>query len=592
MTSHIRRLKIERFRGIQSLTWYPSPGLNIILGGGDVGKSTILDAIALLLNPTNSYVLADADYFERKTEQGFLIEAVFSLPSVIQVNQQCRMNWPWEWDGNEPILPVEDGETASESGGSGGQESVYVLRVRATPEFDLCYEVLQPDNSVDNFSVGLRRAIGLVRLAGDDRNDRDLRLVQGSALDRLLADKTLRSRLGHELATEDATGHLTAEAKTALSTLETRFSENALPAKLGIGITGGAGFSLNALVGLTADRNGVRLPLANWGAGTRRLAALEIGKSLQTERPITVVDEIEKGLEPYRQRILVRDLETAEAQVFVTTHSAAAISATTNATLWYLDINGRLGCLKSEKIAQHQLTDPSTFLSRLAVVCEGVTEVGFATVFLEKAITPAVADQGVWLTDGAGHEKTLDLLEALCEGGLSFAGMVDNEGKHPTRWASLKTRLGKLLLQWPAGCIEEHVIPLFDAAHLPSVIEDPEGEKTGVRRRSLAERLGIEQSDLPSIQAAATAAGKGLAQLIIEAAIGRIPEDVSITDKLGPKHFKAHARQWFKSWDGGRELAQKALSLGTWDKLKPDVLPFLNAIRKTLSLPELPDLDL
>lgn len=45
----IRRLTIERFRGIEGLVWHPSPGLNVLLGGGDVGKTTILEAIALLL---------------------------------------------------------------------------------------------------------------------------------------------------------------------------------------------------------------------------------------------------------------------------------------------------------------------------------------------------------------------------------------------------------------------------------------------------------------------------------------------------------------------------------------------------------------
>ena len=59
MSSYIRRLKIQRFRGIESLTWHPTSGINIILGGGDVGKTTILDAIGLLLNPTNVYVVSD-----------------------------------------------------------------------------------------------------------------------------------------------------------------------------------------------------------------------------------------------------------------------------------------------------------------------------------------------------------------------------------------------------------------------------------------------------------------------------------------------------------------------------------------------------
>ena len=588
INAHILRLKIERFRGIKALAWYPSPGLNIVLGGGDLGKTTILDAIALLLNPTNSYVLTDSDYFERNTDQHFQIEAVVSLPHIPEVNQQCKMNWPWEWDGKEPILPTE--VDAATPGQSGVREAVYVIRVRATTDFELCYEVLQPDNTVDHLSVALRRAIGLLRLAGDDRNDRDLRLVQGSALDRLLDDKTLRSRLGHELAKEDATQHLTPEAKAALSTLETTFQKSTLPTKLGLGITGGSGLSLNALVGLTADKNGIRLPIANWGAGTRRLAALAIGKAMQKERPITVVDEIERGLEPYRQRTLIRDLEATAAQVFITTHSAAVVSSSATATLWYLDVNGNLGCLWKDKIAQHQKADPYTFLSRLAIICEGVTEVGFVSVFLEKAITPSLADHGVWLADGQGHETTLALLEALSEGGLAFAGMVDNENKHPTRWSKLKARLGALLVQWPTGCIEEHVIPLFDPAHLARLIEDPEEEKTGMRRRSLADRLQIPTTDLPSIQAAAVAAGSNLAAIIIQAATGTIPQFA--TDKAVQKQFKAHGKLWFKSLEGGRELAVKVFSLGAWGALKPEVLPFVNAIRKALSLAELQDLSL
>jgi len=67
--------------------------------------------------------------------------------------------------------------------------------VRGTEDLEVAHEVLQPDGTADHLSVELRRAIGLVRLGGDDRNDRDLRLVQGSALDRLLSDRASRSRM-------------------------------------------------------------------------------------------------------------------------------------------------------------------------------------------------------------------------------------------------------------------------------------------------------------------------------------------------------------------------------------------------------------
>ena len=76
----ILRLTIQRFRGIQFLQWYPAQGMNVLLGGGDVGKTTILETIAVVLSPTNSIVLSDADYWQRDVESGFQIEAVMLIP--------------------------------------------------------------------------------------------------------------------------------------------------------------------------------------------------------------------------------------------------------------------------------------------------------------------------------------------------------------------------------------------------------------------------------------------------------------------------------------------------------------------------------
>lgn len=257
----IRRLTIERFRGIKRLEWYPAQGVNVILGGGDVGKTTILDAIALLLNPTNTMLLSDADYWRREVENGFCIEAVMSLPATCGISRQTKNAWPWEWDGKDPKLPAIDKEPSAD----GPAEPVYRLRVRGTEDFDLAFEVLQPDDTADHLTVAVRREIGLVRLSGDDRNDRDLRLVQGSALDRLLSDKTLRSRLGQKLAENDVEEELDSEAKKKLKSLDTAFEKEALPNGLSLGLTGSQGLSLNALIGLTATKDEVKLPLASWG---------------------------------------------------------------------------------------------------------------------------------------------------------------------------------------------------------------------------------------------------------------------------------------------------------------------------------------
>jgi len=577
-TPAIYRLSIARFRGIKALSWSPTRGANVILGGGDVGKTTILDAISLLLSPVNTSVLSDTDYHARDIDAGFVIEAIMSLPPASGINGQLKPSWPWEWNGTEPLVPNIDDDSKPAG------EPVYRLRVRGTEDLELAYEIVQPDGSTDFFPVALRRSIGLVRLSGDDRNDRDLRLVQGSALDRLLSDKGLRSRMASELANSDVKDELTDAAKKALEDLDTAFKNKSLPDGLDLAITGGQGPSIASLVGLTADRHGIRLPLASWGAGTRRLSALAIAEQNQGEAPITVVDEVERGLEPYRQRLLMDKLQTSQSQVFVTTHSPATISAASKAGLWYVDHTGQIGPLDLAKTAKLRKTDPETFLARLAVVVEGATEFGFTCALLERALGSPLDQHGVHVSDGGGHEATLGLLEALAEGGLRFGGFADDEdGKHPERWKKLGSKLGNLLFRWQSRCIEENIIGAVPDNQLEALLIDPRGDKTGMRLRTLADRLAIPEKDFASIQ---SKAGAGLKALIIKAALGMVPAG----KEAEKNQYKSHAGIWFKSVDGGCELAGKVFSLGLWAALKPQLLPFCNAVRKAIDLPEISDL--
>ena len=60
----IRRIEISNFRSIQYLDWIPSGGINCLIGPGDSGKSTILDAIDLCLGARRSVRLTDADFYD------------------------------------------------------------------------------------------------------------------------------------------------------------------------------------------------------------------------------------------------------------------------------------------------------------------------------------------------------------------------------------------------------------------------------------------------------------------------------------------------------------------------------------------------
>ena len=584
-TACIRQISIERFRSLERLTWNPEPGMNVILGGGDVGKTTLLEAVALLLSPSNSLILAESDYWLRKTEDEFIVRAVISLPEDSEIGQQAKFAWPWHWDGKNAVSPVvPEGEDDILD----PADPVYCLQARGSADLEISWEILQPNDEIDSLAPAVRKSIGLVRLGGDDRNDRDLRLVYGSALDRLLSDRGLRARLGQRLAGVDLQEDLSDEAKKSLDRLDKALESQSLPHNLELGLTSGRGLSVGALTGLLAEHSeDVMLPLASWGSGTRRMSTLQIASSTEADTRITIVDELERGLEPYRVRNLVSTLQSEDAQCFVTTHSPIAIAAAIDAHLWYLDADGKVGSLSADKIKNQQQRDPQTFLARLSIICEGITEIGFLSVLLERAIPTNYRDYGIYIANGGGNNPTLVLLECLSKTGLSFAGFADNDGDHTGRWSTLKATMQERLFQWDEGCPETNVIALIDDENLESLIRDADGDLDGDRLRTLADRLGTgAEKDLETLRTACAEQSIDLRDVIIAAAIG----DSAGAPEGRQKEWKKHGAKWFKSERGGCELARKAIELGVWPQLRESLLPFLNALRATVGLEAIADL--
>lgn len=582
-TAIVHRLRIDKFRGLKEFDWLPKEGMNVILGGGDMGKTTVLDALAILFSPTSGTTVTETDYWQRETETDFVIEATISLPPEAGIEDQRRMAYPWNWNGKEAVQPAgQDGAEAEP------EKPVYVVRVRGTTDLEPSWEVVQPDGSTEHLSVGVRRQIGLVRLSSDERNDRDLRLVYGSALDRLVADNGLRARIGKQMAKVSLANELLEDSRKALETLNDKMGKNRLPTGLSLGMTSGQGPSIGSLIGLLALHEGKEIPLSSWGAGTRRMAALEVAAATAKHASLTTIDEIERGLEPYRLRKLLRILEETAGQVFLTTHSAVAIECVgKKGHLWYVDGKGRIGYLPASKIAQQQRRDPETFLAKLAVVGEGKTEVGFLNFLLGKAFASDPLDDGVRICDGQGNDAVLDLLETMAGANLECAGLVDDEGRSSARWAKLKGTMKDLLLQWPQAATEGAVITAIPDAKLEELIRNDEDGLTGSRYRTLADRLGIDAKDLESIKAALAMQKKSLKALIIEAATGSSVG--APTDSEG-KAWKRHGQHWFKRDGGGEELAAKMISLGAWASLKAPVVTFVNAVLVAMGRPLIADL--
>jgi hypothetical protein len=106
-----------------------------------------------------------------------------------------------------------------------------------------------------------------------------------------------------------------------------------------------------------------------------------------------------------------------------------------------------------------------------------------------------------------------------------------------------------------------------------------------MRLRTLAFRLGIEDKDFATIK---VKAGSTLKGLMLDAMLGAVPEDKKDEKKV----YLSHAQTWFKTAEGGRELAEKLFSLGAWPELRPQLMPFCNAVRQAFNLPDIQDFNL
>lgn len=592
----IRSLRITRFRSIELLDWRPATGLNMIVGPADSGKSTVLEAISLLFSTAPNSGVTEFDYFERDPSHGFAIEAVLAIGDerILRADgfpPPPLVGW---LDGRRVDLPDED-----------GAEAVLVCRASGTADSELVYEIVGAGDDVRApFSRALRARIGVARLGIADRGDRDLRLVQGGALDRFLQGHALRQSVLKSVLKTPIHERLAKEPQTALEQIEKTFVEKGLPSPIRLGLVGTPGVSLAASVGLTiGERDDTALPLTSWGTGTRRLAALEIAALGVSQGAIAVVDEPETGLEPYRQRLFIVDIQgTVARQAFVTTHAPTVIAEglSNGGSLWRLnrlhsgpETDGEqllrgdtatplpsdpieseppspshyLSRLSSSEIVFMAKTQAEALIARMPVICEGVTEVGFATRLFLHQFGESYPGRGIFCVDAGGHDRSLPILNALIRAEFQVGAIVDDEGRKPGSWAAIGQRAA--LLRWDNGASLEKAVlsslPDEDLTRIPEWAEEVTGREARHFCAEIRKALGESEKS------------KTIATLLAEAGRARFLEKTCELACPKPREGKK-PRGWFKTFDGGYLLAEKLIGLDPKPELFEKIDAFLQSI--------------
>ncbi|MGI8792653.1 MAG: ATP-dependent nuclease [Acidimicrobiales bacterium] len=541
----VRHLKIERFRGIESLDWTVPNGLIALVGAGDTCKTTILEAVELVLSPRWNPTVTDNDFFEATTDQPVIIEAtVGALPPALLTDRKFGLDLRGiACDGTLHDEPEPDDDL--------------VVTIRFTLDADL-----EPTWAVVNdrqqeskpITARDREMLGVARLGGEP--DRHFSWGRGSALtaatslaeevNRILAEAQRLMRQAVVAVPMDDLDRAVATAALAATQMGAGTVADLLVAALSADAIAARGSGL----ALHADA----IPLDRSGLGTRRLVALGLQRLAVPSGAVQLVDEVEAGLEPFRTRHLLRMLRAfvetldqqpgTQGQVILTTHSSVALEELDAANLHVVQ-------RRSSGIAVRQVpvelqavlrAIPESFLGRRVVVCEGKTELGLLrgleAAWQGRHNARPVAHVGAVLALGQGQE-TGGRVMAFATLGFPVAVFADSDrplsptasdltaaGVRVVTWSDGTATEGRLCTDLPWTCVRE-LLDLAIATRSAESVRDAVFDRLGqAPPASLVpdEWLGgsIEEEELRTAVAEAASKNSWFKRVDIGEAVGEI----------------------------------------------------------------------
>ncbi|APF85617.1 AAA family ATPase [Ralstonia solanacearum] len=409
--TRVRHLEIRNFRSIQTLDWTPSNGVNCLIGPGDSGKSTILDAIDLCLGARRSAPFGDTDFFGLDVNRTIVIAVTLgALPDALKNIDTY----------GEFLRGFNVGTGLLEDEPRAGLETVLTLKLEVKSDLEPTL-MLHSDRAAHQH---LERS-----LAWKDRSllaparigtyaNTNLSWARGSVLNRLTEE---RANLGSELAGAARAARATFGGQAGAQLAQTLQVVTQTATGLGVDVGASAQALLDAHSvsigdGAIALHSETGIPLRSLGTGSGRLlvAGLQRAAAAAAAATVALVDEVEYGLEPHRLMRLLDSLGAKDAteplQVFMTTHSPVTLRELAGNQLFV--VRQRLGihtatCAGTDDGIQGTLRKAAeAFLSKSVIVCEGASEVGFARGmdqwWVHCGATSFLAHGGSYVDSGGG----------------------------------------------------------------------------------------------------------------------------------------------------------------------------------------------
>ncbi|PMO58743.1 hypothetical protein BCT07_10845 [Vibrio breoganii] len=428
----IRQVRVSNFRGIETLEWnVPTENIVCLIGKGDSSKTTILDAIQFAFHPHWNLSFSDSDFYQGNIENDIVIEVTIGdLPDeFFQITKYGQHLRGW----NSETLTLED-EPRDEI------ENVLTVSLNVCSDLEPKWRVINARTPEGvEFRTSDRQKVSVSMIG--TYTSRQLSWANGSPLTNLTSDTNLNGSLIQ--ASRSARQSLDANR----SSLECFDNAAVLTHEvaLSLGITTSGAYkahldsnSINIHTGGLALHDG-DVPVKQLGLGSRRMLLCGIQAKCLLPNHITLIDEIESGLEPHRITRLLKHLsKDLSGQYFITTHSSTVLKELKCSNLnvvhqdvGVLQIKNASNQTLDELGIQGKIRDLSeAFLARKVIICEGATEVGFLRGFddykLDNGFEP-MSYHGVQLVDARGAKNIVSIANTFKALNYQVAVFADSD---------------------------------------------------------------------------------------------------------------------------------------------------------------------
>lgn len=472
----IHTLKILNYKGIQNFDQvFGMTDFVCLIGRGDSGKTTILEAISAVLSPSWNLSFYDTDFFNGDVTNAIEIEvSLYDLPKALIQESKFGLYIR----GLDKLTDVIHDDIDD------NHEIILTVKLRVEKDLEPKWFVINSRRGQQPVEIRANDRASLNVFLVSDYLDRHFSWSKGNPLYSLLKEDDKASEKTHVVidAFREAKEKIDS---TSFNHLDSVVNKVTLAAsKLGADIantTTTIDFKDISIKDGRICLHEDKVPFRQKGKGSKRLISIAIQTELASSGGILLIDEIEQGLEPDRAQHLARTLKNKNnGQTFITTHSRDILAELTAEGIFRIKKGGQKlfgfdsslqGCLRS---------NPEAFFSERVIVCEGPTEIGICRGLNEFRINTGKENAsflGVRFANGNGSNQ-IEYSKAFKKAGYDVCLFCDSDVDEVNDTKAELIALGIAIFDCESNkMIESHLFEDLPWSAIESLIEYRINEK-------------------------------------------------------------------------------------------------------------------